>query len=198
MPDQKNNITVPVGLQDIYYAVCTKDDATGATYGVPKKLSAAIEANVTPSVNSATLFGDDGPVVTANALGEIAVEIGVADVPFSDQVILLGSTMDSNGMLIDNANDQAPEVALGFRRSMSDGSFRYTWLLKGKFKLPQEEAKTKEGTPTFQTPKLTGTFLKRQFDGNWRFRADSNHPESAALIEKWFKEVPSRVTVPTP
>ncbi|EJW14218.1 phage tail protein [Paenibacillus alvei] len=121
----------------------------------------------------------------------------MADLPFTIQAELLGSKLNDKGLLIDNADDQAPEVALGFRRSMSDGSFRYTWLLKGKFKLPTEEAKTKEGTPAFQTPTITGTFLKRQFDGNWRFRADSNDPVSAALVASWFKEVPSAEAAPT-
>lgn len=183
---QQTGFTVPVGLQDIYYAVLTKDDATGVTYSAPKKLSAAITANVTPSVESATLFGDDAPIVTANALGSITVEIGIADIPFADYVTLLGAKVDAKGMLIDNADDQAPEVALGFRRSMSDGSFVYTWLLKGKFALPNEEATTKQGSVTFQTPTMTGTFLKRQYDGNWRFRAHSTDAKSAELIKTWF------------
>lgn len=196
MPEQNQSISVPVGLQDIYYALCTKDDSAGVTYSTPKKISAAISAKVTPTVNSATLFGDDGPIVTANALGEIAVEIGVADIPFTIQAELLGSTLNENGLLIDNADDQAPEVALGFRRSMSNGTFRYVWLLKGKFSLPEEDAQTKQGTPTFQTPTITGTFLKRLKDGHWRFRADSGVAGSEALIASWFTAVPSEIPNP--
>lgn len=191
-------IAVPVGLQDIYYAKLTKDDPTGVEYDTPKMLLPAITANVTPTVNSATLYGNDGPIVTANALGEITVEIGVADIPLETQADLLGSSINADGLLVDNADDQAPEVALGYRRSMSDGSFRYTWLLKGKFQLPAEEAQTKQGEPTFQTPTITGIFLKRLFDGNWRFRADSNNAASAALIAAWFDAVPSAEAVPNP
>ncbi len=194
MPTQNEKVTVPVGLQDIHYALLTKDDRTGVIYGTPKLMLPAIQANITPTVNSATLFGNDGPVVTANALGEIEVEIGVADLPFAVQAELLGSTLTTDGLLIDNADDQAPEVALGFKRSMSDGSFRYTWLLKGKFQLPSEEAQTKQGTPSFQTPTIKGIFLKRMFDGHWRFRTDGNDPNAADRIASWFTEVPSEGT----
>lgn len=187
MPTQK--IAVPVGLQDIYYAKLIKDDETGVEYDTPKKMLPAITANVTPTVNSATLNGNDGPIVTANALGPITVEIGVAAIPLETQADLLGSTITADGLLIDNGDDQAPEVALGYRRSMSDGSFVYVWLLKGKFQLPTEEAQTKQDEISFQTPTITATFLKRLYDGNWRFRADSNNTASAARIATWFDAV---------
>lgn len=189
-----DKIAVPVGLQDIYYAkLLSGDTATEApVYETPKALLPAITANVTPTVESATLHGNDGPIITANALSEIEVEIGVANLDLEQQADLLGSKIDADtGLLWDNSDDQAPEVALGFRRSMSDGSFVYTWLLKGKFTLPTEEATTKQGEIEFQTPTITGTFLKRIYDGEWRVRADSRNADSAAAIAAWFTKVPA-------
>lgn len=194
MPE--NTTKVAVGLQDIYYAKLIKDDKTGVEYDAPKLLALALTANVTPTINSATLNANDGPVLTANSLSEITVEIGIPDISFEDYAALLGATLNDDGMLIDNADDQAPEVALGYKRTYNDGSVRYTWLLKGKFQLPTEEATTKQSEISFQTPTITGTFLKRIYDGNWRFRADSSNPDSAALIASWFTAVPS--AVPTP
>ncbi|WP_055108955.1 major tail protein [Paenibacillus ihumii] len=193
-------VKVPVGLQDVYYAKLIKDDKSGVEYDTPKLLALAITANVTPTINSATLFANDGPVVTANALGEITVEIGVPDISFEDYAILLGARLNDKGMLIDNADDQAPEVALGYKRTYNDGSIRYIWLLKGKFQLPTDEATTKQGEITFQTPTIQAKFLKRIHDGNWRFRADSSNPDSADLITSWFSAVPDDVpdTIPTP
>ncbi|GAB6931590.1 hypothetical protein JCM10914A_55730 [Paenibacillus sp. JCM 10914] len=191
-------IAVPVGLQDIYYAKLIKDDKTGVEYDTPIPMLPAITANVTPTVNSATLNGNDGPIVTANALGPITVEIGVAALPLAMQADLLGSTIDADGLLHDGGDDQAPEVALGYRRSMSDGSFVYIWLLKGKFQLPAEEAQTKQDDINFQTPTITATFLKRLYDGRWRTRAESSNPDSAAKIATWFDAVPVPSSVPTP
>lgn len=182
--------TVPVGLKSIYYAKLLKDDETEVTYDTPKRLAPAITAKITPTVNSATLFADNGPIATANALGEITVELGVSDIPFDIQADLLGLTLNADGVLIDNAEDQAPEVALGFERNMADGKSRYVWLLKGRFKLPAEEAKTAAGTTDFQTPTISGIFLKRIFDGHWRFRVDSGvSGVKPAVIANWFKQV---------
>ncbi|WP_433943463.1 major tail protein [Paenibacillus sp. SN-8-1] len=196
MPETNNKVKAAVGLQDVYYAKLTKDDSTGVTYDTPKLMSPAITANVSPTINSATLFGNDGPILTSNALGEITVEIGVADIPFDVYADLLGATVKADGLLVDNADDEAPEVALGYKRTMSDGTFRYVWLLKGKFQLPSDEATTKQGEVNFQTPTITGKFLKRQYDGNWRYRADSSNTASASLISSWFTAVPSEVPTP--
>ncbi|MCY9539174.1 phage tail protein [Paenibacillus alvei] len=189
--------TAAVGLKNMHYAKLIKDDETGVEYSTPKRLAPAITANITPTVNSATLFADDGPLLTANALGEITVEIGITDLPFDIQADLLGLKKNSDGVLVDNADDQAPEVALGFERKTATGAVRYVWLLKGRFKLPTEEAKTAAGTPEFQTPTISGTFLKRIYDGNWRYRVDSGEtgvkPET---ISNWFKKVYSETPTP--
>lgn len=187
-----DKIAVPVGLQDIVYAkLLSGDTITEApVYETPKYLLPAITANVTPNVESNTLHGNDGPILTENALNDIEVEIGIANLTLEQRADLLGGTIDDDGLLWNNSDDQAPEVALGYRRSMSDGSFMYTWLLKGKFQIPTEEATTKQGEVEFQTPTITGTFLKRIYDNQWRVTADSNNPASAAKIATWFTKVP--------
>ncbi|MGM1048403.1 MAG: major tail protein [Bacillota bacterium] len=190
MPEK---IAVGTGLKNIYYAKVLTDDSKGTTYDTPKKFAPAITMNVTPTVNSTILFAENGPHSSANALGEITAEIGVADVPFSVRADVLGSKLKENGLLVDNAEDQAPEVALGYERTMDDGSSRYIWLLKGKFKLPTEEAATQADTPAFQTPTMEATFLKRHSDGNWRFMTDSNITGSEDLIKSWFTAVPDDV-----
>jgi len=182
--------TVPIGLRNMYYARLIKDDRTGVEYETPKHLAPAITATITPAVNSATMHADNAPLITANALGEITVEINVSDLSFPIQADLLGLKMNADGVLIDNETDQAPEVALAFERTTVDGTSRYTWLLKGRFKLPSEEAKTVAGTPDFQTPKMSGVFVRRMFDGHWRFRVDSGaagvKPE---ILTNWFHRV---------
>lgn len=196
MAEKKN--AVPIGLKDLYYAKLIKDDETGVQYDTPKKIAPAISASVSPTVNSATLYADNGPIVTANSLGEITVEINPSDIPFDVQVDLLGQTINEDGVIIDNAEDQAPEVALGFRRTTSAGTSRLVWLLKGKFSLPTEEAQTQGDTPEFQTPTITGVFIKRMFDGNWRYRLDTGmETANQDVATAWFSEVYDP-TIPNP
>ncbi|MGF7046398.1 phi13 family phage major tail protein [Paenibacillus sp. DS2015] len=193
-------LSIPVGLRSIYYAILTADEITGAIYATPKPLVGAIGAKVTPSMNTATLYIDDGPGAVASSLGEIAVEFNIADIPYEVSAELLGQTLNADGVLKDNSNDQAPYVAMGYIRSTNTGKDRFTWLLKGKFSLPSEEAATKGDKVEFQTPTITGSFIKRRFDDNWRFQIDSaSATAKPEVVAAWFEQVYSELAqIPNP
>ncbi|MBN6186403.1 phage tail protein [Aneurinibacillus sp. BA2021] len=178
---------VQVGLKDLHYALLTKDDSTGVTYGAPTKIAGAITAKISPKSNTETLYADDGPSETATALGEIEVEIEVKDLPLAVQAALFGHTLE-NGILTKNAGDTAPYVAIGFRSKKSNGKYRFVWLYKGKFELPEQEYKTAEDKPSFQTPKAKGTFIKREFDDNYQVIGDEDETGFTAGAD-WFKKV---------
>lgn len=180
---------VQVGLRDLHYAILTKDDTTGVAYQTPVKIAGAINAKISPKSETATLYADDGPDETATTLGEIDVELEVKDLPLEVQAALLGHTI-SGGVLVKKSEDIAPYVALGFKSAKSNGKNRYVWLMKGQFQLPEQEYKTKEGKPAFQTPKIKGTFIKRQYDGMWQKIADEDHPDYVQSIgANWFNSV---------
>jgi phi13 family phage major tail protein len=178
---------VQVGLKDLHFALLTKDDATGVTYGEPEKIAGAINAKISPKSNTETLYADDGPAETATALGEIEVEIEVKDLPLSVQAKLFGHTLE-NGVLTKNADDTAPYVALGFRSKKSNGKYRFVWLYKGRFELPEQEYKTGEDKPSFQTPKAKATFIKREFDNAWQAIGDEDETGFTAGAT-WFDQV---------
>ncbi|MED4726991.1 phage tail protein [Aneurinibacillus migulanus] len=187
-----------VGLNDLHYAKLTKDDATGVTYGAPIRIVGAITANISPSTNTETLYADDGPSEVATALGEISVELNVKDLPLEVQADLLGHTLNDQGVLTKNADDQAPYVAIGFRSQKSNGKSIFVWLLKGKFQPSEEEYQTKEDSPTFQTPTIEGSFVKREADGHWQFVGDEDATGfTKAIADAWFTKVYEQ-PVPTP
>jgi len=182
-------MAVQVGLRDLYYAVLTKDDSTGVTYQTPKKVAAAINAKISPKTNSETLYADDGPVETASSLGEIEVELEVSDLPLDVQAELLGHTVNQ-GVIIKKSTDIAPYVAIGFKSVKSNGKFRFVWLLKGKFEVPESEYKTMEDKPEFQTATIKGTFIRRDWDNAWQKIADEDHPDYDPNIgQNWFSAV---------
>jgi phi13 family phage major tail protein len=178
---------VQVGLRDLYYAILTKDDSTGVAYQTPVKIAGAINAKISPKSDTQTLYADDGPSESVTTLGEIEVEFEAKDIPLPVQAALLGHTM-SNGILIKNANDTAPYVAIGFRSQKSNGKYRYVWLFKGRFETPEQEYKTKEDKPSFQTPKIKGTFVKRDYDNNWQIIGDEDEAGFTAG-NTWFNAV---------
>ncbi len=162
-----------IGLKDVHYAILIKDDSTGVTYNTPVKIAGAINARISPRTETTTLYADDGAFDTATTLGEITVELELADLPLEVQAALLGHTLQ-NGVLSKSKDDVAPYVALGFRALKSNGKYRYVWLVKGRFAENEEEARTKEDKVTFQTAKITGTFVCRNFDGKWELVGDED------------------------
>lgn len=176
-----------IGLRDIYYAKLLTDPVGGtATYDAPKRLAGAISANINPNSSSATLFADDGPADTAATLGEISLELNVADIPLETQAELLGHKVEA-GVLKKKGGDVPPWVAVGFRTLKSNGSYRYYWLNKGKFATPEEDLKTKGDSIEFTTPTISGSFVKRDSDDEWQRQADADDTESAEAITNWFK-----------
>lgn len=178
-----------IGLRDVHYAILQSDTPTGATYDTPERLVGAISANVNPNTSSATLFADDGPYDSASTLGEIELELNMADIPAAASNKLLGHTY-KNGVLIKKASDQPPYVAVGYRSLKSNGAYRYTWLLKGKFADGEQSNQTKGDSIEYSTPTITGAFVKRDYDDAWQVEADSDdatiNPET---IANWFTAV---------
>lgn len=174
-----------IGLRNIHVALFT-DESTVA-YEVPKKISQAITANITPNFETATLYADDQAVEIEETLGDIDVEIGIKDLNTEDYALLLGKTVNSDGVVEDSVDDVAPYVALGFEVPLSGGGKRLYWYYKGKFQVPSSEHTTKQGATAFQTPTISGKFLARE-DGKWRARIDSNET-NAAVVDAWFDNV---------
>lgn len=175
-----------VGVSDFHYALLTKDDLTGVTYGEIKAIPKLVEVSVKASSQTDTLYADNGPAEVASALGEITVDITLADLPLEDQAALLGHTV-ANGVMVSKASDTAPDVAIGFVVTKSNGKKQYVWLLKGQFQLPEESYKTKGERIEFQTQKITGKFVKRVYDDAWRKITDEDAQDYQATTgQNWF------------
>lgn len=173
-----------VGLKDIHVALLND-----GTYEVPKKLAKAIEAKITPNSSSVTLYADDGAAETASSMGDIEVELNIDDLPSDKYALIMGKTVNSDGVIVDNTSDVAPYLALGFRSAKSNGEYRYVWLYKGKFELSEETYKTKGEEVEFQTPTIKAKFLVDD-NGDWRAKVDSDDTGiKAGVIEDWFKNV---------
>lgn len=181
-----------IGLRDLHYAIMTADTSSGATYQTPVKITGAIQANINPNPSVETLFADDGPMETAATLGQIELELVAADFPPEVQAALLGHTIDADGVLHRKSTDNPPWVAIGFRSLKSNGKYRYVWLLKGKFMVPEQNHETKGDSINFQTPTLRGVFVKREYDDEWMRQIDEDSPNAnPTVINDWFNSVPT-------
>lgn len=180
-------MSVRIGLKDVYYALLTNDPSVGsATYDTPVKISGAMQANINPNASLETLFADDGPYEVATTIGQINLELGMADIDLPTQAVLLGHTY-SGGILIRKGSDVPPWVAIGFRSLKSNGKYRYTWLAKGKFSIPEQQNETKGDTINFQNTVINGNFVKRDCDDEWERHIDEDDVDFyTALATDWF------------
>lgn len=189
---------VLIGLRNLVYAKMLDDTATGATYEAPKAIAGAIAANFNPNASNATLFADDGPYDTASTVGDMALELNVADLPLEVQADLFGHTI-SGGKLSRKAGDVPPWVAVGYKTLKSNGKYRYTWLNKGKFSPPEQNNETKGDSVSFQTPTTTGNFVKREWDDEWQNQIDEDHIDFVqSQADNWFNNPFGGTTDSTP
>lgn len=179
-----------VGLDSVYVAPITKDDSTGVTYGVPVRVANAIDAKITPSVDTQSIFADDSVAEIISVFSQVDVEFTIAELNSTIYALLLGKTKNSEGVIIDSANDISPYFALGFRAKKSNGSYRHVWLYKGKFEPVDESFQTQADKADFQTQGVKGTFVKRIKDGKWRARVDADDQGlTAGVVASWFTTV---------
>ncbi len=184
-----------IGLKDIHIASITKDDGTGATYGVPEKLERAVSAKLTPKSNSENIYSDDSVEDIVAAFDSIEVEIELNQLSLTSRATLQGAKV-VKGVLIETKDDIAPTIALGFKSKKNNGKYRFVWLLKGKFELTADEYDTIAEKPTPKSAKLKGTFYSRDFDGNFRFIADEDEVGAdPTILSGWFSAVPAEPVV---
>lgn len=187
--------SVAIGLTNLVYALVIDDvppTKPGAgdghtTYGPVTRILGAITANFSPNASNDTLFADDGPYDTASTLGAMSLELNVADIPSEQRAELLGAQY-VNGVLIHTSDDIPPYVAVGMSIKKSNGADRYIWYLKGKFSPPDDNNQTKSDSINWNTPTITGNFLKRDSDNQWRVSCDTDDEAvSAGIKDGWFE-----------
>ena len=180
---------VLIGLDKFYYALLTTDDSANLTYQTPVALKGAMTVSYNPNSEVATLFADDGPYDTAETIGEIELELGIADISQEDYAALMGHTV-TGGVLNELATDQPVDVAFGFRAKRSNGGYSYFWFLKGKFSKPSMDHETKGDSISWQTPTMMGKFVARIYDGRYKSTTrDDATDYTAAIGTTWFNAV---------
>ena len=186
-----------IGLENLTVAIVEEDKSTGIRYATPIKLERSIKAKISPKTSSEKLYSDDSVEEILNNFDSCDVEIELNQLQLATRALIQGAKV-VNGLLIENKDDIAPELALGFRSKKSNGKYRYVWLLKGKFEITEDEYETIGEKPTAQSNSISGSFYGRNSDGNWRIMEDEDS-ENANLerIANWFKNVPEVVAEET-
>lgn len=165
---------VPViGLDNFHYTPITSDTTTSTVYGTAVKVPNVTQCNINFNSAIETFFADDGPAVVYSQIGEVEIEVGVADLSPTDYAFLIGADY-ARGVVEYGTGASAPDVAISFRSQKADGSYRYLTVLKGKFSVPEANHETKADGVNFQPQTLMFKGVQRLSDGKVFRRIDSN------------------------
>lgn len=190
------------GLRDVYVAKVTQNDTEGYTAGTPVKMARAIKAKISDKFTSEKLYSDDGVEGMLRAYEGTDVELEVNTLAAADRAAFFGQAY-LNGFLLKSAEDEAPEVALGYRVRRLNGKFDFVWMYCGRFAQGNEENyETEAASKTAQTNTVKGEFYQREkmdkVDGKdvhlYEVRVDESNlatedTGAAAAIKAWFGKV---------
>lgn len=152
-----------IGLDNLYFALVTQDDGAAYVAGVPEYLAPAATASMDPQSSFNIQYADNQPYEIMTAEAETKVVLEVTGLGLLQLATIIGRTFDSvTGRMYDNGG-VPPYVAIGFRSLKSNGNFRYFWLLKGKFTMPNEAIETLADKPAPKTLKLDFTAIRTTF-----------------------------------
>ena len=165
-----------IGLRDLYRAPITIGTSGAEEYGTPVRMAKAISAELSVEV------ADE--VVKEFVSGEITLNVN--DLLPADLAALLGQKQDTDKVVYGSDSDEAPYTAIGFRAKKAGGTYKYIWLYKVKFAIPDENYTTKGDSIEFTTPEIVGQFIKRS-DGLWKAEHVAEPTNSVATA--WFTSV---------
>lgn len=179
---------VITGLNKLYYAIMADEELE--TYSAVKYFPGLREITVAPKEETASIYAENVEWDTDSALGEVEVSLDITDIPHDIVNEILGKKKAVGGGYIDNAGDVKPYIAVMFDKTLTGGVTEYVTLYKGKFNMPEDKAKTKEGKPEFQSKTITGRFLPLK-NGDWKYPVRSDDPDfnKATWDTKWGIEV---------
>lgn len=190
------------GLRDVYVAKVNQNDTEGYTAGTPVKMARAIKAKISDKFTSEKLYSDDGVEGMLQAYEGTDVELEVNTLAAADRAAFFGQAY-LNGFLLKSAEDEAPEVALGYRVRRLNGKFDFVWMYCGRFAQGNEDNyETEADKKNAQTNTVKGEFYQREkmdkVDGKdvhlYEIRVDESNlatedTGAAAAIKAWFGKV---------
>jgi len=190
-----------VGVDKIYYALVTDDDADAYAADAPVVFAPAMKIAQSPKSNAKVQYADNQPFDSMSSEGETELDIEVTGITLDTLATVLGRVYNTvTGRMYDNGGTP-PDVALGFRAKMRGGFYRYYWFLKGTFSSPPEEIASETDTPDPKSLKLKFTAIRtiRQFalDGSVTDsvkRVIGDTSDSTFSATTWFDAVQTPTT----
>lgn len=153
------------GVDNLYIAKVTKDDATGFTCDTPIHLAPVAEVGKTTDSSSESHYYDNKAMIVVSSESADTITITMAPPELERLALVTGKSFDATtGMLVDGERNN-DYFAIMYRTKGTDGKYRYVSRLKGRFSIPEESNQTEnDGTDTTNSSiEFTGIYTTHEF-----------------------------------
>lgn len=153
------------GVDSLYIAEVTQDDANGYVCGTPMYLAPVAEVGKTTDSSSEAHYYDNKAMIVINSESADTITITMAPPELAKLSQIIGKSFDATtGMMVDSPR-QNKYFALMYRTKGTDGKYRYVSRLKGQFTIPDETSATEnDGTDANNSSvTYTGIYTEHEF-----------------------------------
>lgn len=172
---------VKFNIHNVHYAVKTGDD----TYSTPVAIPGAVSISLEQQGELSPFYADGIKYYVSATNGGYEGDLEMALITDDFRTDVLGETLDTNKVLVENTNTPTVEFALGFD---IDGDVETTkfWFYNCTATRPSIEAETNEDTIEPQTDTLTVSCAPNSAG---LVRAKTTSETEDAVLTAWYTNV---------
>lgn len=180
---------VKYNIKNVHYAP-KKEDGTG--YETPTAVPGAVSVSLSAKGEMKNFKADGITYFVTSSNGGYEGDLEMALIHDQFRIDVLNEEKDANNVMVENANAQAKEFALGFDIDGDVKTIRF-WFLNCKATRPSTESSTTEDSKDPKTDKISLTCAP-DADGNVRVKTTEDTPDD--VYDGWYDAVylPGSVT----
>ncbi len=183
MPKKKNK--VKFNICNVHYAILTVTENGGFSFGTPVPMPGAVSLALDANGEPSNFYADGYAYYTISNNMGYEGDLELAMVPESFRTDVLKETLDSNSVLIENANVETENFALLFEFDGDVRKIRHV-LYNCAASRPGIESKTNEDEVEVQTETLTLTASPL---ANGFVKAKTGDDTTDAVYQNWYSAV---------
>lgn len=172
-----------IGFESMEIAILDSEGKQVETFDINAAEGGTISASVSGiGSQTNTTYASNVPFhVVSQGVGEVEVEVEIADLPYEVLTKVAGLEENTEGLIIGGAKNRPPYVALIFKSHNKEGIAQYFAILKAKGSYDSFEMNTQEdGGPELQTDSITFRAVARADQAVYVFGNESNYTELKA------------------
>lgn len=162
-------------------------------------LARAINGKCSDKYSTDNLYSDDALEETVRSFSNVDIELEVNRILNDRKALLYGQTLNG-GMISSSIEDQASDIAIGWRNKLSNGKYEFVWYYCVSVTDGEESnSETVGDKPKAQSDKIKLIGRAREkadSDGKHRYKVAISedqlieaNTDAAAAIKNWFSKV---------